>query len=138
MSPALKSSTTVSAATLYSAPGGLGAHVALREVLQLSFAQSGGLGDGSDPSVVGCQLFKVPAPKADIGRAHNIALSTLPGLTLPGDVSASKRYWAQDLIDPPVQVSPQGTIAVSTAAGLGYGLDQERIESLTERHQDLY
>jgi O-succinylbenzoate synthase len=56
---------------------------------------------------------------------------------LPGDVSASKRYWSQDVIDPPVQVSRQGTIAVSDAPGLGYGLDEERIESLTERRQDL-
>ena len=90
-----------------------------------------------------CHEAAVPAwcggmLEAGIGRAHNIALSTLPGFTLPGDVSASKRYWTQDLIDPAVQVSPQGTITVSTAAGLGYGLDQERIESLTERHQDLY
>lgn len=73
-----------------------------------------------------------------IGRAHNIALSTLPGFTLPGDVSASKRYWAQDLIEPPVQVGQQGTITVSTIPGLGYGLDHERIEALTERRQDLY
>lgn len=76
--------------------------------------------------------------EAGIGRAHNIALSTLPGFTLPGDVSASKRYWAQDLIEPPVQVGQQGTITVSTIPGLGYGLDHERIEALTERRQDLY
>lgn len=75
--------------------------------------------------------------EAGIGRAHNIALSTLPGFVLPGDVSASKRYWSQDVIDPPVQVSRQGTITVSDAPGLGYGLGEERIESLTERRQDL-
>lgn len=76
--------------------------------------------------------------EAGIGRAHNIALSTLPGFTLPGDVSASERYWAQDLIEPPVQVGQQGTISVSTGPGLGYGLDHERIEALTERRQDLH
>ena len=76
--------------------------------------------------------------EAGIGRAHNIALSTLPGFSLPGDVSASKRYWAQDLVEPPVQVSQQGTITVSTDPGLGYGLDHERIEALTERRQDLH
>ena len=75
--------------------------------------------------------------EAGIGRAHNIALSTLPGFVLPGDVSASRRYWSQDVIDPPVQVSGQGTIAARDAPGLGYGLDEERIESLTERRQDL-
>ena len=48
--------------------------------------------------------------EAGIGRAHNIALSTLPGFTLPGDVSASARYWEEDIIEPPVTVSRQGTI----------------------------
>ena len=46
--------------------------------------------------------------EAGIGRAHNIALSTLPGFTLPGDVSASARYWEEDIIEPPVTVSPTG------------------------------
>ena len=75
--------------------------------------------------------------EAGIGRAHNIALSTLPGFVLPGDVSASKRYWSKDVIDPPVQVSRQGTITVNYAPGLGYGLDEERIESLMEHRQDI-
>ena len=44
-----------------------------------------------------------------IGRAHNIAMSTLPGFTLPGDVSASARYWNEDIIVPPVEISRKGT-----------------------------
>ncbi|MCI0665566.1 MAG: hypothetical protein L0220_31285, partial [Acidobacteria bacterium] len=48
--------------------------------------------------------------EAGIGRAHNIAMSTLPGFVMPGDVSASKRYWKEDLIIPPVEVTPRGTI----------------------------
>ena len=47
-----------------------------------------------------------------IGRSHNIALSTLPNFTLPGDVSASKRYWKDDIIEPAVEVSSRGTIQV--------------------------
>jgi O-succinylbenzoate synthase len=47
--------------------------------------------------------------ESGIGRAHNIALSTLPNFTLPGDVSASKRYWKEDLIEPEVEVNRQGT-----------------------------
>jgi O-succinylbenzoate synthase len=43
--------------------------------------------------------------EAGIGRAHNIALSTLSGFTLPGDVSASARYWEEDIIKPPVTES---------------------------------
>jgi len=73
--------------------------------------------------------------ESGIGRAHNIALSTLPGFTLPGDVSASKRYWKQDIIFPPVEVSPEGLIEVPTAPGFGYELDREYLKSITEREE---
>ena len=75
--------------------------------------------------------------EAGIGRAHNIALSTLPNFTLPGDVSASKRYWSRDIVNPRVEVSSGGTIAVPDKPGLGFGLDLDRIESLTEQRADL-
>jgi O-succinylbenzoate synthase len=68
-----------------------------------------------------------------IGRAHNIAMSTLPGFTLPGDVSASKRYWDEDIIEPEVEVTSKGTIRVPTSAGLGYAVRRDRIERLTVR-----
>src|SRR5580700_5192389 len=55
--------------------------------------------------------------ESGIGRAHNIALSTLPNFVLPGDVSASKRYWTRDIIIPEVEVSPQGTIRVPEVPG---------------------
>src|SRR3954471_13790147 len=61
--------------------------------------------------------------EAGIGRAHNIALSTLENFRLPGDVSASKRYWKRDVIDPWVEVTPQGTILVGDEPGFGYKLD---------------
>jgi len=66
-----------------------------------------------------------------IGRAHNIAASTLPGYTLPGDVSASKRYWIEDVIEPEVTVTPQGTIRVPQTPGLGYHVRHELIERWT-------
>jgi o-succinylbenzoate synthase len=75
--------------------------------------------------------------ESGIGRAHNIALSTLPGFTLPGDVSASKRYWKRDVITPAVEVSAQGTIAVPTAPGFGYELDLDYLSSITEREEVL-
>ena len=71
--------------------------------------------------------------ESGIGRAHNIALSTLPGFSLPGDVSASKRYWAEDIIEPEVTVTAQGTIHAPTTAGLGYQPRLDRIETLTLR-----
>jgi O-succinylbenzoate synthase len=73
--------------------------------------------------------------ESGIGRAHNIALSTLPGFTLPGDVSASRRYWTQDIIEPEVMVTPQGTIQVPQTPGLGYTPNLERIEKATVRKE---
>jgi o-succinylbenzoate synthase len=66
-----------------------------------------------------------------IGRAHNIAVSTLPGYTLPGDVSASARYWVEDVIEPEVTVTPQGTIRVPQTPGLGYHVRRDLIDRWT-------
>jgi len=73
--------------------------------------------------------------ESGIGRAHNIAMSSLPGFTLPGDVSASKRYWAEDIIEPEVTVSAQGTIRVPNAVGSGFAPNLQRIEQLTVRKE---
>ena len=75
--------------------------------------------------------------ESGIGRAHNIALSTLPNFRLPGDVSASKRYWKEDIIEPEVEVSPQGTIAVSDQPGTGYRIREDLIERLTVRKETI-
>ena len=75
--------------------------------------------------------------ESGVGRVHNIALSSLPNFVLPGDVSASRRYWKQDIIDPEVRVSAEGTIRVPTGAGLGYSVNRERIESLTQRQESF-
>jgi O-succinylbenzoate synthase len=71
--------------------------------------------------------------ESGIGRAHNIHLSTLANFSLPGDVAASKRYFNPDLIDPPIEVSAHGTIAVPTAPGIGVTYVQERIDAATTR-----
>ncbi|MDQ2832567.1 MAG: o-succinylbenzoate synthase [Acidobacteriota bacterium] len=73
--------------------------------------------------------------ESGIGRAHNIAMSSLPGFVLPGDVSASKRYWQEDIILPPVEVSREGTIAVPTSPGIGFEVNKSRIEKLTVRQE---
>lgn len=75
--------------------------------------------------------------EAGIGRAHNIAMSTLAGFTLPGDVSASKRYFEQDIIQPPVEVDSQGFIHVPEAPGIGFEPDLDRIEGITLRKLEL-
>ena len=71
--------------------------------------------------------------ESGIGRAHNIAISTLAGYTMPGDVSASKRYWHQDIISPEVEVSPAGTITAPDGPGIGFEIKLDRIGKATVR-----
>ncbi|HEV8383337.1 MAG TPA: o-succinylbenzoate synthase [Candidatus Acidoferrales bacterium] len=89
-----------------------------------------------------CQEHSVPVwcggmLESGIGRAHNIALSTLPNFTLPGDVTASKRYWTEDIIEPEVTVSPQGTIRPPCGPGIGFAPRCDLIEKLTVRKEVL-
>ena len=75
--------------------------------------------------------------ESGVGRAHNIAMSTLAGFSLPGDVSASARYWEEDIIEPPVTVSAKGTIMAPAAPGIGFNLNLPRIDALTVRKQTI-
>src|SRR5690242_11499524 len=75
--------------------------------------------------------------EAGIGRAHNIALSSLPNFELPGDVSASKRYWKEDIIEPAVEVSPDGMITVPQTPGRGFEVRTDLIDRLTVRKQEV-
>lgn len=89
-----------------------------------------------------CQTNHIPAwcggmLESGIGRAHNIALSTLSNFTLPGDVSASKRYWQEDIIEPEVVVSEQGAIRVPSGPGIGFEPRLDLIENLTVRKERL-
>jgi O-succinylbenzoate synthase len=69
--------------------------------------------------------------ESGIGRLANVHLQTLPGFTLPGDTAASARYFEEDLIDPPVVVSKQGTIAVPEGPGIGHAIVWPRVEQAT-------
>ena len=75
--------------------------------------------------------------ESGIGRSHNIALSTLGGFTLPGDVSASKRYWKEDVIDPEVEVSREGFIKTQGVPGRGFKIKTDLIEKLTTKKKVL-
>jgi len=72
-----------------------------------------------------------------IGRAHNIALSSLPNFSLPGDVSASKRYWKEDIVEPEITVSATGEITVPTGPGRGYEVRRDLVERLTVRSESI-
>lgn len=73
-----------------------------------------------------------------IGRLHNIALATLPNFTLPGDISASSRYYERDLIDPPVRLTDRGTIAVPTGPGIGHAVDEDALAAFSVRQERLW
>ncbi len=104
--------------------GRVGGHAAARRIHDL--CQSRGI-----PVWCGGML------ESGIGRAHNIAMSTLANFILPGDVSASRRYWEADIIEPEVEVTPFGTIRVPTGPGIGYRPRLDRIEKLTVRKEVL-
>jgi O-succinylbenzoate synthase len=75
--------------------------------------------------------------EAGIGRSHNIALSTLENFTLPGDVSASARYWAEDIVEPEITVSKAGEIAIPDTPGRGYEVRTDLVERLTVRKETI-
>jgi O-succinylbenzoate synthase len=75
--------------------------------------------------------------ESGIGRAHNIHLASLPNFRLPGDIAASKRYYQPDLIEPAIDISSDGTIAVPQGPGIGVNIVRERIDKATLRHLSL-
>jgi O-succinylbenzoate synthase len=83
-----------------------------------------------------CQEKQIPVwcggmLESGIGRAHNLHLASLPNFKLPNDLSASKRYYAQDLIEPPVELSSRGMIKVPDLPGIGVSVIESRIEKAT-------
>ncbi|MBV8866747.1 MAG: o-succinylbenzoate synthase [Acidobacteriaceae bacterium] len=89
-----------------------------------------------------CQANGIPVwcggmLETGIGRAHNIALSTFPNFVLPGDVSASRRYWTRDIVTPAIEVTCRGTIEVTNEPGFGYEIETDYLESLVVRQREL-
>jgi len=72
--------------------------------------------------------------ESGIGRAHNVALASLPGFTLPGDISESRRYWEEDVVDPEFKME-DGMMPVPTGPGIGVQPRLDRIAALTAREQ---
>jgi len=66
-----------------------------------------------------------------IGRAHNVALASLPGFTLPNDISASRRYFERDIIEPEFLLNEDGTISVPQGPGIGVEILEDRLEEVT-------
>jgi len=100
-------------------PGRVGGHASARRIHDLMASR--GL-----PVWCGGML------ESGVGRAHNVALASLPGFVLPGDISASRRYWEQDIVEPDFEVH-DGHMRVPTGAGIGVEPDRDRIAALTVR-----
>jgi O-succinylbenzoate synthase len=108
-------------------------------IINIKVGRVGGFAEAKKVHDV-CQAQNIPVwcggmLESGIGRAHNIALSTLENFKLPGDVSASRRYWKEDIIEPEVEVSPKGMIAISSEPGTGYRVKEDLIEKLTVRKE---
>jgi O-succinylbenzoate synthase len=105
-------------------PGRVGGHAQSKQLHDLAAAH-------------GIPVWHGGMLESGIGRAHNIHLSTLPNFSLPGDVAASRRYFSPDLIDPPIEVRPDGTIAVPTGPGIGVEVMQDRVDAATEQRIEI-
>ena len=110
-------------------------------IVNIKLGRVGGFGEAKRLHDV-CEAAGIPVwcggmLEAGIGRAHNIALATLPNFTLPGDVSASKRYWKRDIIVPEVETTHRGTIAVRDEPGFGYQIDHDFLEHVTVREETV-
>ena len=115
------------------------AETAACRIINIKVGRVGGFSEAKKIHDI-CHSRKIPVwcggmLESGVGRSHNIALSTLENFSLPGDVSASKRYWKEDIIDPEVQVSPQGMIKISDQPGTGYQIKEDMIEKLTTRKE---
>lgn len=99
-------------------PGRLGGHGPSLEVHDLC-------ADAGVPVWCGGML------ESGIGRAHNVALASLPNMRLPNDTSASDRYWERDIVVPPFRLGPDGMVDVPTGPGLGVEIDDDYLESIT-------
>jgi O-succinylbenzoate synthase len=76
--------------------------------------------------------------ESGVGRAHNVALATLPNFTLPGDLSPSERYWQRDIVDPEWTMDREGWVHVPVdRPGIGVEVDRERIEAMAVRREEI-
>lgn len=104
------------------------------KVINIKIGRVGGLTESKKIHDL-CESHGIPVwcggmLEAGVGRAHNVAITSLSNFTIPGDTAASSRYWAEDIIDPEVTVE-NGMITVPTAPGIGYEPNRRKIEDRT-------
>jgi O-succinylbenzoate synthase len=87
-----------------------------------------------------CSMMKIPVwhggmLESGIGRAGNVALASLPNFTLPGDISASKRYYKEDIVEPEFVVNHDGTMDVPSKPGIGVEVNMKMLKKVTVRNE---
>lgn len=76
--------------------------------------------------------------ESGVGRAHNVALASLPGFELPGDLSPSERYWARDVVEPEWRMDGEGWVEVPWGrAGMGVEVDEARLDEITAWREEV-
>jgi O-succinylbenzoate synthase len=105
-------------------PGRVGGHGPSREIHDLCAA-------------AGVPVWCGGMLESGIGRAHNVALASLPNMSLPNDTSASARYWERDVVLPPFELRPDGTVGVPTGPGIGVEIDHDFLRSIEDETVEL-
>ncbi|WNC12981.1 o-succinylbenzoate synthase [Brevibacillus brevis] len=104
------------------------------KIINIKVGRVGGLAEARKIHDL-CQAHDVPVWcggmfESGVGRAHNIAITSLPNFTIPGDTATSSRYWERDIVTPAVEFSKPGTLAVPEGPGIGYAIDWDVVSSL--------
>ncbi len=73
--------------------------------------------------------------ESGIGRAGNVALSSLPNFILPGDISASKKYYKEDIVEPPFTIDTDGTMEVPVKPGIGVEVNMKTLDKVTVKSE---
>ncbi|HEX6879646.1 MAG TPA: o-succinylbenzoate synthase [Terriglobales bacterium] len=141
LQPQLKTSLCLDESILHARDAAAAIDSGACKIINIKLGRVGGFTEAIETHRV-CEKAGIPVwcggmLEAGIGRSHNIAMSTLPNFKLPGDVSASARYWKEDIIEPAVRVSPNGTISVPQGAGRGFAVREDLIKNLTVREEIL-
>ncbi len=110
-------------------------------IINLKPGRVGGLSQGLEIHAM-CRAQEMPVwcggmLETGVGRASNLAIASLPGFTLPGDISASERYFSRDITHERFILNSDSTIDVPAAPGLGVTIDDEALQQFTLARLEL-
>lgn len=103
-------------------------------IINIKIGRVGGISEAKDIEALcrdeGLDVWCGGMLESGIGRAHNLAIASLPGFTLPGDTAPSARYWKRDVISPEVTMN-RGSVDVPQGLGIGFDIDVAELEAIT-------